>query len=143
MSRIENMTMKTTILITSLTTFVLRADLPAQDRPTSPSVRLRSEVLMGMKLESVTEDGNETCVITTGSQFVLGKDGTIRCYQRIPQQREVARMSLPPETAPLKLEKRNDFACLFITQGVSLTLQGDSLVIVRAEEDVEPEVVKT
>ena len=122
----------TALLLTSL--YLQRVPVHAQSN--SPSSELRTEVLMGMRIESIAQEGGETHVLTTGSEFVLGKDGRVRCFQRIPERREVAGVTLPGG-ALLKLEKRNDFASRFTAPGFSVTFQGDSLMIVRAEQDVK------
>lgn len=76
----------TALLLTSL--YLQRVPVHAQSN--SPSSELRTEVLMGMRIESIAQDGGETHVLTTGSEFVLGKGGRVRCFQRIPERREVA-----------------------------------------------------
>ena len=100
---------------------------------------LRSEVLMGMKLESIAQEGDGTRLRTTGSEFLLGKGGVVRCFQRIPEHREVAAVRLPG-TEALKLEQQNDFACRFSGLGLDVTFQGDSLIIVRANQAVKLEI---
>ena len=104
---------------------------------TQESPRLRCGALMGMRIETIAQSGDAARVVTTGTEFLLEKTGRIRCFQRIPRRREVAQIELPPQTPPLKLQKRNDFACIFSAAGVSLTLQGDSLAIIRADKDVK------
>lgn len=101
------------------------------------SAGLRSGVFMGMKIAAITRSGDEARVVTTGAEFVLERTGRIRCVQRIPERREVAQIELPLETPPLRLERQNDFACIFSAGDVSLTFQGDSLAIIRAEKDIK------
>ena len=121
--------------ITSLLILACTSTLFAQAQSNPPSADLRTEVLMGMRLESVQQDGGETRVLTTGSEFILGKGGRVRCFQRIPERREVAAVTLP-SGATLTLEKQNDFACRFTAPGFSVTIQGDSLMIVHADQDL-------
>lgn len=111
--------------------------LPAVGAEKEASAGLRSGVLMGMRIDAVTRNGDEARVVTTGAEFVLEKTGRIRCFQRIPQRREVARIELPAGTPPLTLTRQNDFACIFAAKGSSLTFQGDSLAIIKAKEDVK------
>ena len=113
------------------------ACLPAWGLEKESSPGLRSGVLMGMRIETITQDGDGARVVTTGAEFILERTGRIRCFQRIPARRQVAQIEIPPGTPPLKLERRNDFACIFSTKGISLTLQGDSLAIIRADQDVK------
>lgn len=98
---------------------------------------LRSGVLMGMRIEAIDRRDDGARVVTTGAEFVLEKAGQIRCFQRIPERRQIAEIELPPETLPVRLEEQNDFACRGSTKGLSLTLQGDSLAILRAEQDIK------
>jgi hypothetical protein len=89
--------------LTSLLSLTCASTLFAQAHPNLPEADLRAEVLMGMRLESIEQDGTETRVFTTGAEFVLGKGGRIRCFQRIPERREVAAITLPsgaPFNAP-------------------------------------------
>lgn len=108
----------------------------AQNPAEPPHAPLRSEVLMGMKLESIVSDGAGTRVSTTGSEFQWDGQGAVRCFQRIPQRREVAQVTLPAGDLPLKLEQQNAFAGLFTAPGLCVTIQGDSLMIVRAEREL-------
>jgi len=109
--------------------------LPAFGLERESADGLRSGVLMGMRIETIARDGEAARVVTTGAEFVLERTGRIRCFQRIPQRREVAQIEIRLGTTPLRLERRSDFACLFSASGVSVTFQGDSLVILRADED--------
>ena len=113
------------------------ACLPALGLEQESSPGLRSGVLMGMRIDTIAQNGDVARVVTTGAEFVLEKTGRIRCFQRIPQRREVAQIEIPPETPPLRLERRNDFACVFSARGISLTFQGDSLAIIRADKNVK------
>ena len=54
---------------------------------------LRSGVFMGMKLETIDRIGDATRVVATGAEFVIEKPGLIRCFQRIPERREIGRAS--------------------------------------------------
>jgi len=92
---------------------------------------------MGMKIEAITGSGDGARVVTTGAEFVLEKTGRICCFQRIPERRQIAEIELPPGTFPLVLQEQNDFACSYSAQGLSLTCQGDSLLIIRADKDVQ------
>jgi len=92
---------------------------------------------MGMRIEKLNQKDDEIGVLTTGTQFSLESSGRIRCFQRIPERREVARIEIPPEAVPLKLKEQNDFACLVSSTEITATVQGDSLVIIKADKNVE------
>lgn len=92
---------------------LLVACLPTLVWGNEASSGLRSGVLMGMKIDTIAQHADGTRVVTTGAEFVLEKTGRIRCFQRIPQRREVAQIEIPPDFAPLGLERQTDFACIF------------------------------
>ena len=93
------------------------------------------EALLGMKIEKVAQEDAGITVVSTGAEFSLEKNGTVRCFQRIPTRREIARVALPQEVLPLSVSERNDFTCVVSGQGIRLTLQGDSLMILQANKD--------
>jgi hypothetical protein len=93
------------------------------------------DVLMGMKIEKVHQADSGITVVTTGAEFLLGKDGGIDCFQRIPTRREVAHIELPQKVLPLSIKEQNNFACVVSGEGITLMLQGDSLIILKAEKD--------
>jgi hypothetical protein len=94
------------------------------------------EALMGMRIEKVDRGGAGIAVTTTGAEFVLEKESDLRCFQRIPIRREVARVELPREVLPLSLEESTDFSCTIAGSGIRLKVQGDSLVILVADKDL-------
>jgi hypothetical protein len=92
---------------------------------------------MGLRIEKVTnEKDTGITVVTTGAEFLLGRNGRIRCFQRIPFRREVARIILPERVLPLNLKKENDFACAVFSPQINLALQGDSLIILKTNDDM-------
>jgi hypothetical protein len=90
--------------------------------------------LMGMRLECAEATDAGIVVVTTGAELRFGKDGVVRCFQRIPERREVTRLALPPDSMPLRLDEVGDFACEISGTGVSLSVQGDSLMILQTPE---------
>jgi len=97
----------------------------------------RSGVLMGMRLEKAREQDGRISAVATGAEFLLGADGRLRCFQRIPERREVAQIEFPKTVLPLTLKRRSDFACSIAGNGMRLFLQGDSLAIIQADKDVK------
>jgi len=94
------------------------------------------EVLMGMRIEKVNQAGSAIAVTTTGAEFVLGVKGDLRCFQRIPTSREVARVEWPEDVLPWRLGPQTEFSCAITGSGIRLTVQGDSLIILKAERDL-------
>ncbi len=95
------------------------------------------EVLMGMRIEAIAQKEGAARVVTTGAEFLLGEGAQIRCFQRIPQRREVARIELPRGVLPLSVKHHSDFSCPVAGRGLDLVIQGDSLVILRTHKDVK------
>lgn len=106
-----------------------------QEQPAPPEPR--SGVFMGMRLENVQQQDAGLSAVTTGAEFVMDNAGSIRCFQRIPERREVARVELPPDVLPLSLDRKNEFACVVSSPALTLSLQGDSLMILRAKRAVK------
>jgi len=94
------------------------------------------EVLMGMGIERVDRGDARSSVTTTGAEFVLEKEGVLRCFQRIPLRREVVSIQLPDHVLPLTLGPQSDFSCAISGAGIELTIQGDSVVILKANKDL-------
>ncbi len=94
-------------------------------------------VLMGMALKRVKQDNTGITAVTTGAEFLLAKTGQIRCFQRIPVRREVARLTIPEAYLPLELKEKDDFACKIAGKGIALTIQGDSLLILQAPKGMK------
>ena len=92
-------------------------------------------VLMGMRLERAEATDAGIVVITTGAELQFGKDGVVRCFQRIPTRRELMRLVLPPDVLPLNLYAVDAFACRICSGSgdrLDMTVQGDSLLILRS-----------
>lgn len=92
------------------------------------------DVLMGMRIESAAQEEAGIGVTSTGAKFFLGKNGSIRCAQRIPLARELAGIKLPATVLPLRLVEKNDFVCKVVGKGIALRLQGDSLMILEMKK---------
>ena len=96
-----------------------------------------TEVLMGMRIEKLADIADTGIrVVTTGAEFSVAKDGTIKCCQRIPVRRDVARITLAQGVFPFSVRKDNDFACVLASRRISLTVQGDSVIILRLNDDM-------
>lgn len=125
----------TSVLILSSTAFgELKADSPQRPEvlPTE-----ESDVLMGMKVEPAVEDEGGLHITATGSMFTLRNDARILCSQRIPRQRMLLAIQLPKTTVPWTLADQNDFACRVAGNGIRVVIQGDSLIIIKAERKTE------
>ena len=100
--------------------------------PLSPAYApVSDKVLMGMRLERAEQTDAGITVVTTGAELLFAKDGAVRCFQRIPARREVARFTLPADALPLTLGKVGDFACDITGKGIALAVHGDSVMILR------------
>jgi len=95
-------------------------------------VPLPKDVLMGMALEGLQVTGDEFAAVTTGARFTLTK-GVICCRQRIPSERETARIVLPQSAGPFALGERTDFACRMDSDSLELRIHGDSLLILKTK----------
>ncbi len=97
-------------------------------------------VLMGMELERVecSDDRSDDRfrVLTTGAQFRL-RAGVITCSQRIPGQRDTARIVLPEGAGPFTLDGQTDFACRLTGTTLDLTIHGDSVLIVHPKASAQ------
>ncbi len=123
-------------LMLTLLIFLLNSSL-VLCQTLEPTHELPSDVLLGMRLEEVTQRETGISAVVTGAEFLVDDRGRIQCFQRIPSRREVARIELPAEVLPLTLKQRNEFACIASSPGLTLRFQGDSLVIIKANEDVD------
>jgi hypothetical protein len=92
---------------------------------------------LGMKLETAEQRDWGVRVASTGAQFLLENGGSIRCVQRIPSRREIAHVGLPQRHAPWKLKSQDGFSCTVVGEGLNLTIQGDSLIILKADADLD------
>ena len=101
--------------------------------------QMDSQVLMDMRIEKAEQNDSGISVVATGSEIVLANDGRVRCFQRIPFRREVAGIVLPKGVGPLRLEEGDDFATVVSGHNLRLTIQGDSLIILSAGEDMKLE----
>jgi hypothetical protein len=91
---------------------------------------------MGMRIEGITEQDGVVTVVTTGARFQIEPQGTVRFQQRIPREREVLRARLPQATSALRVERPDEFTVTVSDQSASWTIHGDSVAILRLNEDL-------
>ncbi|UCH36031.1 MAG: hypothetical protein JSV65_06670 [Armatimonadota bacterium] len=92
------------------------------------SLSVDDRALMGMAVESVGVDAGGFEVLSPGARVTLTKAGELAVHQRIGAQRELLHCTLPPHLAPWRLETRTPFRCVLVSDGLRLTVQGDSVL---------------
>ncbi len=90
---------------------------------------------MGMRIEGITEENGAVTVLTTGAKFLIERDGTVIFWQRIPRERKVLETRLPETTFPFRVEREGDFAVNISYESASLTIQADSVAILKLNKD--------
>jgi hypothetical protein len=87
-----------------------------------------NDPMMGMQIDSVQVQAESATVTTTGTEFVLDRaQNQIRCYQRIPEWRQVATIN-GLSLSGLALQSQNARQCVLNTQQGSLTIGADGLM---------------
>jgi hypothetical protein len=92
---------------------------------------------LGMQIDSATQKDGVITVTTTGAKFQIDGQGAIRCWQRIPREREVLNVSLGKPVGPFRIERKERFSCTVSCQAGGLTFHGDSLVIFKLNGDIK------
>jgi len=92
------------------------------------------KTVMGMGIESAVEKAGAVEVVTTGAKFEVNRQGVVECWQRIPRDRHVLRISFAPTVGPFHIQKKDAFSCTVSCRAGTLTFQGDSVVILKTEE---------
>ncbi|MBT3377548.1 MAG: hypothetical protein HN742_12465 [Lentisphaerae bacterium] len=92
----------------------------------------------GMRVESVKEQDGTFTVRTTGAEYVLNHTtGSMACRQRIGVERLVATLTFPTPLPKLKLVTQTADVAIFVGDSIALEFQGDSLVTVATNRDLE------
>jgi len=92
-------------------------------------LNVNDQVLMGMGIESVRVEDGTFEIITPGTKAVLQSDGVLSVRQRIGAQRELLTCRLPEHLSPWRLALWTPFRCVLAGNGLTLTVQGDSVLI--------------
>ncbi len=92
---------------------------------------------LGMRIESATEKSGKIEVVTTGAKFELDSQGAIQCRQRIPRERRVLEISFTPAVGPFHIQKQDGFSCTVSCRAGTLTFQGDSVVILKTNQNTK------
>jgi hypothetical protein len=90
-----------------------------------------------MRIESATEERGVITVITTGAKFQIDSRGAMHCWQRIPRERRVLEVSFAPAVGPFRIERKDGFSCTLVCPAGTLTLQGDSLAILKMKGNLK------
>ena len=94
-------------------------------------------VLMGMGIEDVVIDGGRIRVVTPGAAVVLREDGVLRVHQRIGADRELFALALDAHFAPWQVVKKTPFRCVLAGNGLTITVQGDSVLIFSPQQNMK------
>jgi hypothetical protein len=91
-------------------------------------MRLEDQALMGMAVDAVRVDAGNFEIVTTGARIRLSGTGDLTVEQRIGAERELLSCRLPEHLAPWRLETWTPFRCVLASNGLRLTIQGDSIL---------------
>jgi len=113
--------------------------------PPAPEFRFPDAVLFRghpsrfhMRIERVEPLTGGWRVTTTGAEYTFdGAKGTITCCQRIGKKREVMRLRFTQPLGRLQLIHRDDDACVLQGDGFAFGVQGDSLVALATNREME------
>ena len=94
-------------------------------------------VLMGMGIDGVTSEGGAFTVRTPGAVVTLGRDGLLDVRQRIGIERELLSLELDAHFAPWRLAESTPFRCVLEGNGLRITVQGDSVLIFAAQQNMK------
>jgi len=112
-------------------------DAPAWDLPNAVVFPGKPSEF-GMRVESVDERGGAFTVRTTGAEYALDPAaGVMTCRQRVGVQRLVATLKFAKPLGALKLVKRTADVAVLLGDGLSLGFQGDSLVTIATNHDLD------
>jgi len=85
--------------------------------------------LMGMGIESVQVQKGGFEILTPGTKVTLEADGMLTVQQRIGVERKLLSCQLSSHLAPWRFERWTPFRCVLQGNGLTLTIQGDSVLI--------------
>ncbi len=95
---------------------------------------VHEQALKGMRIEDVHAMADGWQVTTTGALVTLGHALIVR--QRIGADRELFRAELPAHLAPWQLTESNAFRCVLQGNGLRLTVQGDSVLVLAPQQHI-------
>jgi len=94
------------------------------------------EVLMGMGIDSCSASSDGFEIRTPGAKVWLGTGGHLVVEQHIGAEREVFRSNLPRHLSPWVLRQTTPFRCILSGDGMDLTVQGDSVLILSPQQNL-------
>ena len=98
---------------------------------------LNDKALMGMGIESVKVDNGRFEILTPGARVTLGADGVLDVRQRIGVDRLLFSCRLPVNLPPWRLGLWTPFRCVLEGNGLTLTVQGDSVLIFAPQQHMK------
>jgi len=94
------------------------------------------KVLMGMGIESARARRGRFTILTPGARVELEGDGMLNVRQRIGAERDLISCQTPPHLAPWRISRRTPFRCKLAGNGLDLTIQGDSVLILAPRQNL-------
>lgn len=112
--------------------------------PPAPDWKLPDAVLFPgapsryhMAVEKAAEQNGKFAVTTTGADYLLDPAGTMTCGQRIGATRRVAEVKFARPLGQLRIVKQNADVCVVQGDDLAFGFQGDALVTVATNRDLE------
>jgi hypothetical protein len=100
-------------------------------------LNLKDIVPMGMGIESVRVADGTFEIVTPGTEVTLKPGGELSAQQRIGTHREVLACRLPEHLWPWRLAEWTPFRCVLVGDGLTLTVQGDSVLIFAPQQHMK------
>jgi len=100
------------------------------------SMNVDDEVLMGMGIDSCSASSDGFEIRTPGAKVWLGTGDDLVVEQRIVAEREVFRSNLPRHLSPWALRQTTPFRRILSGNGMDLTVQGDSVLILSPQQNL-------
>ena len=101
------------------------------------SLELEDLAIMGMGIESVQVRKGGFEILTPGAEVTLEADGMLTVQQLIGVKRKLFSCLLSSHLAPWRLSRWTPFRCVLTGNGLTLTIQGDSVLIFAPQQHMK------
>lgn len=95
------------------------------------------KALMGMGIQEAWAEDGTLGVRTPGVEVTLGRDGLLVAHQRIGARRKLLSLNLHAHLAPWRIAEKTPFRCVLQGNGLQITVQGDSVLIFAAQQNLK------